>query len=94
MSDVQKCTIARGAAVHDPQAKAGELNLARRFQIVASDPIPWFCTATRCPAIVGNILLYRDEQLMTPAWSRFLAPVLADAIVPTVQSQPATRAAG
>ena len=81
MSDVQKCTIARGAAVHDPQAKAGELNLARRFQIVASDPIPWFCTATRCPAIVGNILLYRDNEHMTPVWSRFISPLLANSLL-------------
>ena len=94
MSDVHKCTIARTAAVYDPQAKAGELKLARRFQIVAIDPTPWFCTPTRCPGIVGNILLYRDEQHMTPAWSRFLAPVLADAIVPMIQSQPASNAAG
>jgi hypothetical protein len=91
LSDVQNCTVSRSAAAYDPQAKAGELKLASRFQIDAIDPLPWFCTATRCPVIVGNILLYRDEQHMVPAWSRFLAPVLADAIVPIVQPQPASK---
>jgi hypothetical protein len=89
LSDVQKCTVARNAAVYDSQGKAGELRLARRFQIDAIDPFPWFCAPTRCPVIVGNILMYRDEQLMTPAWSRFIAPVLAHAVVGIVQPQPA-----
>jgi hypothetical protein len=91
ISDVQHCTISRSTAVYEPQAKAGELALATRFQIDAIDPMPWFCTATRCPVIVGNILLYRDEQHITPAWARFLTPVLADAIVPIIQTQPANR---
>jgi hypothetical protein len=82
LSSVQRCTVARNAAVYDPEGRAGELKLARRFQIDAIDPFPWFCTPRRCPVIVGNILLYRDEQHMTPAWSRFIAPVLADVIVP------------
>jgi hypothetical protein len=77
--------------MYDPQAKAGELKLARRFHIDAIDPTPWFCTPARCPVIVGNILLYRDEQHMVPAWSSFLAPVLADAVVPIVQTQPASK---
>jgi hypothetical protein len=30
---------------------------------------------------VGNIILYRDDAHMVPAWSRFLAPVLAHALL-------------
>jgi hypothetical protein len=40
----------------------------------------------RCPVVVDNILMYRDAQHMTPQWSRFLAPVLADALKPIIQA--------
>jgi hypothetical protein len=80
-SHVRKCTITRDTATYDPRARAGEFRLAHKFQIHAIDPIPWFCAPTRCPVIVGNIILYRDDAHMVPAWSRFLAPVLAHALL-------------
>ena len=33
-----------------------------------------FCTADRCPVIVGNALVYLDMNHLTPAYSRVLAP--------------------
>jgi peptidoglycan/LPS O-acetylase OafA/YrhL len=48
------------------------------------DPAAWFCTATTCPAIVSNVLVYRDDSHMTQAYSRALEPVLADALSPYV----------
>ncbi|MEY3690557.1 MAG: hypothetical protein RJB57_212, partial [Actinomycetota bacterium] len=44
----------------------------------------WFCTATQCPVIVGNILVYRDDNHMTVTWARFVAPLLDAAVVPFV----------
>ena len=41
------------------------------------DPTPWFCTATFCPAVVGNVLVYRDQHHVTTAYDRLLAPLLA-----------------
>jgi hypothetical protein len=35
-----------------------------------------FCTADRCPAIVGNTLAYRDENHITDQYSKLLAPVI------------------
>jgi hypothetical protein len=35
---------------------------------------------------VGNVLLYQDNQHMVPQWSRFLAPLLADAITPAIRT--------
>jgi len=86
MSDVRACTIARSAAAYSPQWKAQELSLAHRTHIDAIDPFSWFCTPARCPVIVGNILLYQDDQHVTPQWSRLLAPVLADSLIPIVDS--------
>jgi len=86
MSDVRACTIGRAAAVYDPPWKAQELRLAHRMHIDAIDPFSWFCTPARCPVIVGNILLYQDDQHVTPQWSRLLAPVLAGSLIPIVES--------
>jgi peptidoglycan/LPS O-acetylase OafA/YrhL len=35
-----------------------------------------FCTADRCPVIVGNTLVYFDEDHLTAEYSRVLAPVI------------------
>lgn len=39
------------------------------------DPTELFCTAQACPAIVGNILVYRDGSHMSSAYSEWLAPM-------------------
>jgi peptidoglycan/LPS O-acetylase OafA/YrhL len=36
-----------------------------------------FCTATVCPVIVGNQLVFRDDNHLTIEYAQFLAPVLA-----------------
>ena len=84
MSDVRACTTKRRAATVLPDIKNQEISLARRAGITTIDPTSWFCAATRCPVIVGNIFLYRDNAHMVPAWSRFIAPVLSDTIVPLI----------
>lgn len=40
----------------------------------------WFCTATACPTIVGNVLVYRDDNHMTVSYSRLIAPLLEASI--------------
>jgi SGNH domain (fused to AT3 domains) len=77
MSDVPRCAVARSASVLSPELKTAEFQLAQREHIASIDPTSWFCTRTTCPVIVGNLLIYGDSQHMLPAWSRFLAPVLA-----------------
>ena len=41
-----------------------------------SDLTGLFCTAERCPVIVGNTLVYVDETHVTIEYSRLLAPVI------------------
>jgi hypothetical protein len=81
-SDVRPCTTSPIAATLLPDVKAAELRLAKADRVTAIDPTPWFCTPTTCPVIVDHMILYRDNAHMVPAWSRFIAPVLADSIVP------------
>ena len=45
---------------------------------------PWFCTASGCPTVVGNILVYRDDNHMTVTFASFIAPLLDAAVVDVV----------
>lgn len=83
-ADVYPCTVALTQAFKWPAVRQGDLRLAAANDITAVDPTPWFCTATRCPVIANNILIYRDSQHITPEWAQFLAPMLADELVPLV----------
>jgi hypothetical protein len=85
LSNVRPCMTKRSASVRYPSVKTQELALARRQHIQSLDPAPWFCTPTVCPVIVGNIIMYRDNAHMTPQWSDFIAPVLADKLAPILQ---------
>ena len=87
MSDVTACTTERNHAVFLPHIKAAELALARQEHINTIDPTSWFCTPTRCPVIVGNIILYRDNAHVIPQWSRFIAPVLSNALRPIMPAR-------
>lgn len=81
-SNVYPCTVARDEAFQRPKLRPTELKLAASNGIAGIDPAPWFCTPTRCPVIAHNTLIFRDTQHITPEWSEFIAPVLADALVP------------
>lgn len=44
----------------------------------------WFCTDVGCPTVVGNILVYRDDNHMSVTFASFIAPLLDAAIVDVV----------
>jgi len=83
-SDVQTCNTQLSAAIRLRQVKIEERQLAQREHIDWIDPTSWFCTSRTCPAIVGNLLVYRNVAHIEPAWSRFISPVLARTVVPVL----------
>jgi hypothetical protein len=44
--------------------------------ITTVDVLPWFCTETRCPAIIGSVVAYSDAIHITATYARTLAPYL------------------
>jgi hypothetical protein len=50
--------------------------------ITTVDPEPWLCTQAECPAIVGDVLVYRDDSHMTATYSAWLAPLTAPLFAP------------
>jgi len=45
------------------------------------EPADWMCTATKCPMIVDDILVYRDASHMSASYSKFLAPMTSTLFV-------------
>jgi peptidoglycan/LPS O-acetylase OafA/YrhL len=78
----QACARTRAAAILQPRRRQMIIDAvtARGGKVI--DPLPWFCTATACPVIVGNILVYKDRHHMTTAYSRLLGPLLLTALGP------------
>jgi hypothetical protein len=70
-----ECAPARAAAVDDAgiAAEARATEAAGGMYALLTD---LFCTSTRCPDIVGNQLVYRDDNHLTIQYARWLAPVL------------------
>jgi hypothetical protein len=74
------CVRDRKSAVALPERRKLVEDTARAGGARIVDPVPWFCTATKCPPVIGNILVYRDQHHVTTAYSRLLAPLLAEAL--------------
>jgi peptidoglycan/LPS O-acetylase OafA/YrhL len=51
-----------------------------------------FCTTTRCPVIVGNTLVFRDDNHLTTSYAELLAPVLYAHISSVMASSSADQA--
>ncbi|PZE84121.1 acyltransferase family protein [Curtobacterium sp. MCBD17_032] len=73
-SGVQRCVDA-----HPDARRACRISTGRAFAagdrlvdaaratpgVVVTDMTPWFCTDGSCPAVIGNVLVYRDSQHLT-----------------------------
>lgn len=74
LDDVTACSPARSTAVNErgitAEAAATEAAGGRY-----TDLTDLFCTADRCPVIVGNTQVFMDGNHLTSAYSRLLAPV-------------------
>jgi peptidoglycan/LPS O-acetylase OafA/YrhL len=85
LHDVRPCEPPRDKATLDP------LNRALRAVVTAHggaflDLTPWFCTATRCPVIMGNVLVYRDANHLTVDYTEARADAMADLLRPLLRA--------
>jgi SGNH domain-containing protein len=73
--DAIACSPPRSQAVNDAGIAAEKAATTANGGHYA-DLSPLFCTAQRCPVIVGNDLVFRDDNHVTIAYAQALAPVL------------------
>ena len=64
------------------EAKGNECDTSRPVSpevapgLIALNPTPWLCDSS-CPAVIDEIVVYRDKSHLTVAMSEYLAPFLA-----------------
>lgn len=73
------CSTPRSAALADENPA---LNAYEGLDITLLDLSNSFCTTDRCPAVVGNVLVYRDSSHVTDVFSQLLAPELEQQMFP------------
>ena len=83
LGDATACATPREAAVRSDRI-SGEVSAARKSGAVFVDTSNWFCTTTACPAVVGNLLILRDQTHLTAPAAEFYQPMLAAAIAPAI----------
>lgn len=82
-TNVQLCTPSIGSAYRpDMEEMLRDFDAAGEHVLWVNN---WFCSTKGCPAVVGNILVYRDDNHMTVSYSRFVAPLLESAIADFVE---------
>jgi peptidoglycan/LPS O-acetylase OafA/YrhL len=75
IDDASACAPARPVAVDDAGSAAEHAAVTAGGGRYA-DLTSLFCTAARCPVIVGNNLVYRDDNHITSGYAMALAPVI------------------
>lgn len=75
LGEAGACAPARAAAV-DADGIAAEHAATSAGGGQYADLTDLFCTADRCPMIVGNTLVFRDDNHVTTEYAQLLAPVM------------------
>lgn len=79
LHDVAACDFSRATGVNAVGA-AGE-----RMAVLAAggsylDVAPWICSPSTCAVVVGNLLVYRDDNHLTTSYTQWLRPVVQPAV--------------
>ncbi|WP_181574227.1 acyltransferase family protein [Microbacterium sp. SMR1] len=70
--DPERCSMPRGSSL----AAANPARILQRDSITHVDLTEWICPDDVCPAVVGNVAVYRDDNHLSSSYARTLAPVL------------------
>jgi peptidoglycan/LPS O-acetylase OafA/YrhL len=76
LDDTPPCSIPRHYPFYNPSGIPQEKALAASTGAGYIDTDPWFCISTTCTVMVGNMLVYRDDNHITATYANWLAPVI------------------
>lgn len=81
--DATKCVNNLEDAIVFPERRDAAMSAVAEAGAEMVDPIPWICDIEegKCPVVVGNLLVYRDDNHLSPSFAAALAPHLA-AVMP------------
>ncbi len=83
-ADAQACSTPLYQAVNQAGVRA-ERAAAEAAGATFIDPVPWLCSSV-CTAMVGNMVVYADEQDLTQTYVRFVSGALQAALQPAMQA--------
>jgi hypothetical protein len=72
LRDATACAVPYATAV-DPAWTAGEATVAAASGAAFIDPTSWVCRTDPCPAVIGRLLVFRDQHHLTATYARALA---------------------
>jgi hypothetical protein len=75
MRHLRQCALPRRAAT--ARSRQAGAAAARVPGVDVVDPAPRFCLRDLCPAVIGNVLVYRNSGHVTATYAATLAPWLA-----------------
>lgn len=82
-TNVHRCTPGVTAAYRDDmQEMVADFDEAGENMLWVQS---WFCATNGCPTVVGNIMVYRDDNHMSVTFASFIAPLLDADIAPFVE---------
>jgi hypothetical protein len=76
LSETPACSIPKRYPYYNPSGIGQEQAVASSAGAGYVDTDPWFCISTTCTVIVGNLLVYRDDNHITAAYADWLAPAV------------------
>jgi hypothetical protein len=79
LEDVPACGFSRAAGVSAAGARA-ERAVVESAGGTYVDVSDWLCAPLVCPVVVGDVLVYRDDNHITTTWTRTVAPLLAQRV--------------
>jgi hypothetical protein len=76
LDDTPACAIPKHYPFYNPGGIPQEKAVAASTGAGYVDTDPWFCIASTCTVIVGNMLVYRDADHITATYASWLTPVI------------------
>jgi ABC-type Fe3+ transport system substrate-binding protein len=76
LSDTPACSIPKHYPFYNPGGIPQEEALTTSTGAGYVDTDSWFCIATTCTVIVGNLLVYRDDNHITASYADWLSPAI------------------
>ena len=81
---VNRCTFSPTESAI-PELRESEKRATLAAGITYVPTYNWFCTEQRCAVLVGDLLLYADDNHITNEAARYFAPFLEASLVPLLQ---------
>jgi hypothetical protein len=74
-TEINRCNTKARGALRGPEQRAIFRGYARAKTVAVVDPESWLCSDI-CPAVLGNMVVYRDNSHLSTVFAETLAPLL------------------